>query len=570
MSTFETKTADNFIFDEALDPREHLSGSTPFLKRNLVYIPDQQAGNGTYTPGDMIFDSTSVASSGNVNAWRDMIIAHPFNTKVEFYASSAVTVTAPGSDRTAIGRSLIAHKNFCDVESVKVEANGKTLITATQGLEAFNTFKFLCTNTQDSLHKDAAVVGFYPDDVGQVGAAFSSYNAANNPLAPGITTSSYGANRGLIERQQNMLPTFNTNFMTTSNVANEGGTVDLGVGFPATAPTTPGTATLVSDIHGVRIIRGKDLCDFLDKHNLSRGVGYRFTLKFNQAVSTITFGTASITTPFSVLPTGVSTSITSGSKQPAMLCAGPGSVAAGLTFNTNATATLVISHAIDTTVNARINGGRLYLPSYELDPSHQEKLMASPSVTKEFMDFTTATTQTYAAPGAQINVQVSTSATNPRALIIVPSWSASAPTGGPTYGQAYLSERSPLSTVPGSTDGLLSLRDIQIKMGSDYILPDRLNYNWSAFIDHTGPIFALNGNQTAQTSGLITKKMWETNHRYYAFDLSRYPQAMNNLPQMISLECINNSAVAIELRCYLVYGRSAEFNLANGTLSVTA
>jgi hypothetical protein len=186
------------------------------------------------------------------------------------------------------------------------------------------------------------------------------------------------------------------------------------------------------------------------------------------------------------------------------------------------------------------------------------------------MDFTTATTQTYAAPGAQINVQVSTSATNPRALIIVPSWSASAPAADPTFGQAYLSERSPLSTVPGSTDGLLSLRDIQIKMGSDYILPDRLNYSWSAFIDHTSSIFALNGNQTAQTSGLITKKMWETNHRYYAFDLSRYPQAMNNLPQMISLECYNNSAVSIELRCYLVYGRSAEFNLANGTLSVTA
>jgi len=36
------------------------------------------------------------------------------------------------------------------------------------------------------------------------------------------------------------------------------------------------------------------------------------------------------------------------------------------------------------------------------------------------------TTQTHAAPGAAINVQVSTSATNPRALIVIPRWSQTA------------------------------------------------------------------------------------------------------------------------------------------------
>lgn len=561
MSTLETKTADNFIFDESLDPREHLSNSTPFLKKNLIYVQDQQAGNGSYTSGEVIIDSSSAASSGNMNEWRNSYTAVPMRDTVEYFAGSAVTLSAIPSSRFLVGS-----KNFCDLESVKVEANGKTIITATQGLEHLCTFKALCTNTQDSLTKDGAVINFWPDAVGQVGASATSYNAANVPSTIG-TTNYLGANHGLIERQQNLLPTTQTTFLPRDNVKNEGGCVDLGVAFPATAPTTLATATKLQDLHYVRIIRHKDILDFFDKHGLSRGVGYRFTFKFNQAVTTVSYPTS--VTPFAAPPSTVTivNSQTSGSKQPAMLCVGPGTPVTGLTYNATATTTLVLTHAIDTTPDARINGCRMYIPSYELDPSHQEKLLSQPVIKKDFMDFMTQSTQTFAAPNAPINVQVSTSATNPRALIVIPRWSQTLTGNG---GQGFFSDISPFSTVPGSTDGLLSLTNLQVKMGAEYVLPDRLNYGWSTFIDHISNIFALNGNQTSQTSGLITKKMWDANHRYYAFDLSRYPQAMNNLPQMISFECTNNSGVAIELQCILLYGRNAESNLANGTLTVTA
>ncbi len=558
MSTYETKTADNFIFDESMDPRESLSNSTPFLKKNLIYVPDQQAGNGTYTSGEVIVDSSSAASSGNLNDWRNSYTAVPMRDTVTCTFASTGTVTSGAGN----ARFLVGSKNFCDLESVKVEANGKTIITATQGLEALCTFKMLCTSTQDSLAKDGAVINFWPDDVGQVGVSATSYNAAN-ALTATATTNVIGANRGLIERQQNLLPTAQTSFLTAAAVKLEGGCVDIGTGAFSNATSS---AVTVQDLHYVRIIRHKDVLDYFDKHGLSRGVGYRFTFKFNQAVSTLTFASTG-TSPFNSLPATVTTSITSGSKQPAMLCAGPGTAAANLVLSTTTTATLVITHAIDTTSDARINGVRMYIPSYELDPSHQEKLLSQPVISNDFTDFMTQSTQTYAAPGAAINVQVSTSATNPRALIVVPRWSQTATGNG---GQGFFSDVSPVSTVPGSTDGLLSLTNLQIKMGSEYVLPDRLNYGWATFIDHISSIFALNGNQSSQTSGSITKKMWDANHRYYAFDLSRYPDAMKNLPQMISFEATNNSAVAIELQCYLVYGRKAERNLANGTLTVTA
>lgn len=557
MSIFETKTADNFIFDESIDPRDPLSVSTPFLKKNLIYIPDQQAGNGSYTSGEVIIDSTSAASSGNLNDWRNSYTVVPMvDTVTCTFATTGTISNAPSA------RFLIGSKNFADLESVKVEANGKTIITATQGLEDLCTFKALCTSTRDSLNKDGALINFWPDDVGQVGVSATSYNAANSITAVG-TTNNVGANRGLIERQQNLLPTAQTSFLSAAAVKTEGGCVDT-TPSAVFSQTTSATTTM-QDLHYVRIIRHKDILDYFDKHCLSRGVGYRFTFRFNQAVTTVTY--ASSTTPFANLPTTISTSITSGSKQPAMLCVGPGSTVAGLTLGTASVATLVLTHAIDTSANARINGCRMYIPSYELEPSHQESLLSQPIISKDFTDFMTQSTQTYAAAGTAINVQVSTSATNPRALIVVPRWSQTSTGNG---GQGFFSDVSPFSTVPGSTDGLLSLTNIQIKMGSDYILPDRLNYSWSMFNDHINSIFALNGAQTAQTSGLISKKMWEANHRYYAFDLSRYPDAMKNLPQMISLECTNNSAVSVELKCILVYGRNAENNLAVGTLTVTA
>lgn len=563
MSLFETKTADNFIYEEAADPRGHISESTPFLRKNVAYVVDSQAGNGSYTSGEVIIDSQSIAASGNVIDWRNAYIAVPKQTKVEnTFAPDPVSFTNAGGAN--IAKYLPALKNSAQLDSIKVEANGKTIITATQGLANMVNFKLLSISTQDSLQKDGAVIGFYPDDVGMVGAATTSYNAAN-AASTVFGDDPVGINRGLVERQHNFLPTYQTAFLTDAGIKNEGGAFDSST---AKGVFQTGTATnTLLDLHYVVIIRLRDLADYFDKHCLSRGVSYRFTLKFNQAVSTVVGVATATTTPFNGTPSSVTPQQISGSAQPAMLCCGTASIAASLTCSTGTVATLRITDQIDTTSDTRFSGVRLYVPSYELDPSHQEKLLAQPIIKKSFMDFMTQTTQTPAAAGASINVQVSTSATNPRALIVIPRWSQTATGNG---GQGFYSDVSPVATVPGSTDGLLSLTNIQVKMGSNYVLPDRMFYGWQQFIDHASSIFAVNGNQTSQTSGVISKKMWEANHRYYAFDLSRYPEAMSNLPQMVSLECVNNSAVSIELLCILVYSRDVEFNLASGSMTITA
>jgi hypothetical protein len=417
--------------------------------------------------------------------------------------------------------------------------------------------------TPASLAKDGAIIGYYPDDQGSAtDGALDSHNSGNDPITQYTSGDSpVQPNRGLIERQNAWLPSFNTSFMSDANVKEEAATYDAGTGSLPTAATNAD----VSDIHFVATIRLRDLHDYFDKHSLSRGVSYRLTLKFNQAVSTVV--SPSSATPFSATPT-ITTSQTSGSAQPAMLCWGGASMLGRLTGTANTVITATLTSAIDTTANARFSGVRLYVPSLELEPAHQEKLISqNPIIKRSFMDFMSQTTQTHAAAGAAINVQVSTSATNPRALLVIPRWSQTATGNG---GQGFYSDVSPLSTVPGSTDALLSLTNLQVKLGSNYVLPDRMFYTFAQFQDHVSSVFALNGDQTVNTSGLIDKKKFELNHRYYAFDLSRYPDAMSNLPQMVAVECKNNTQVAVELMCILLYGRDAEFNLANGSMTITA
>lgn len=561
MSTFETKTADNFIFDEALDPRLQDSTGTPFLHKNVAYVVDQQAGNGSYTSGEVIVDSQAISASGNFIDWRNAYLVVPKRTLVEFQ-----TDATSASGNSISKRDLIAAlKNNSQLDTLKVEANGKTVLTATQGLANLVNVKMLSTFTRDQLQKDGATIGFYPDDVGQVGKLSTSQN--NSTKLSGFTAGALpvGVNRGLIVRQQNWAPITETTFMNQANRSDEAMAINvlghLGTGGTSDSMTAGAYYTL-SDFHYVVIIRLRDIADMFDKHPISRGVSYRFTLRFNQASSIATY-TAASTTPFTTAPTFTTTQI-SGSAMPAILCAGPlNEPVLTLGTTTSAVSHVRISDTIDTSSDKLLSGVRLYCPSYDLEPSHQEKLLTKmPVIKRQFFDFLTQTTQGPIAAGGFFNVQVSTSATNPRALIVIPRWAAA--------DQGFYSDVSPFSTVPGSTDGLLSLKNLQIKLGSSYVLPDRVFYGYQMFLDHISCIFAENGGMTGRTSGLITKRMFEANHRYYCFDLSRYPEAMTNMPQMISVEGTSNCQKPVELLCILLYGREAEWDLRAGSMTITA
>ena len=314
-------------------------------------------------------------------------------------------------------------------------------------------------------------------------------------------------------------------------------------------------------------IRLKDLCDYFDKHpRLTRGIGYKIYLRVNQGTTTFThIATTAGTTPFSALAITAQSFTPLGSclTQPAMVHVGANTLSASLTWANNVTIsadTLKLTSAIDTGTNARINGVRLYVPSYECSPSAQAKLMAQPVLHRPFFDIYSNVIQNQLA-GGYINTQIASGISSPKALIVVPQIALAV--------NSFNSQGSALNPCPGCTDPQISLTSTQIKVGSQYILPDRINYDFVQFLENNVQLFSLNGNQTnALNSGNVDMTKFRHNYRYYAFDLSRYLDSQDSIPQMITFESFNNSSVAVDLYVYVLWERNGEFSLEKGAVQV--
>jgi hypothetical protein len=67
----------------------------------------------------------------------------------------------------------------------------------------------------------------------------------------------------------------------------------------------------------------------------------------------------------------------------------------------------------------------------------------------------------------------------------------------------------------------------------------------------------LNGNESnSMSSGLINQANWRNLHRYYAYDLSRYPIENEDRPVQITVNCNNYSGLNIDLKVFLLYGNN--------------
>lgn len=582
MSTFETKQLDNFVFDELVDPAEQNSVKTPFLRKNIVYQVDSQNGSGAYTSPDVIIDTQAIASSGNLLNWRDAYIAVPFRTKYEIKLStSGVSVAEENAKRKVIGL-----KSMSFLHSLKVEANGKVIISANEGLESLVNIKALSTWNRDMVEKDGPTVMFAPDSTGVLGTQDNNINVGNDTaFDESDTQRSCGAtafNTGLIKRQDALLPAVHSLYNSSSNtngvvdpdnIVAEGLCYDSCSVSTATAFDATSTAyQLMSDLHYVGIIRLRDICDLFDKHPLARGVSYRFTLKFNQAVSTWTQASSGHLLP----ATTVSTTMTTGNVQPAVASLGENTLSYDFLLNTAGTTAHRLTHKIDTDADndnskgqrAIFSGVRIYVESFEPSPEALETILGKEPVERWFNDYLYNTTPTSVAPNGNFNIQVSTSCTNPRAVIVIPRIAAGTDTN--TTETGIISAQNPFCMSPGCTDAFLSIINCQVKLGSSYILPDRVFYTYQAFLDNTRSVFSVDGGNTHMLTGLISKKGFETNMRFYVFDVSRYPEAMTDLPQMVAIEGKNNTKKMVELEVLTVYGRRAEWNNAQGSMTITA
>lgn len=407
---------------------------------------------------------------------------------------------------------------------------------------------------------------YYPDGVGAYTYTASSVgvnNTANLPTNISQFDKPESYNAGVLTRQQKLCP-YTTALTTQVKQKSEGDVIQTATGV---VPITTAANVVFSDLHFLATIRLKDLCDYFDKHpKLTRGIGYKFYLRVNQGTTTFTHDQPTAdTTPFSDLTitgqsfTGLSGSLT----QPAMIHVGANTTSYAMTWSNSVTIsanTLKLTSQVDSGENAIINGVRLYIASYECAPKAHEELIRQPPLSRPFFDIYNDVIQNQEA-GSYINRQIASGISSPKALIIVPQIAQAV--------NSCNSQGSALNPSPSCTDPQLSLTNTQIKVGSQYILPDRVNYDFIQFLENNVQLFGLNGNQTnSLSSGVIDFQKFRHNYRYYAFDLSRYLDSADNIPQMITFESFNNSNVAVDLYVYVLWERNAEFSLEKGAVQV--
>ena len=559
--SLETKISDNYIYDSTFTDEVSDTQKTPFLKKNLTFVTDSQNGSGTYTSGQLTFDGTSLAAVGgnSVQDWSNAYIVLPYNVKVTM---TNITQAEVGTVLKGVNY-LAGVKNNSLIDSITVEHMGKTIINQTANLSHLVNFKMHATTSVGDLAKASASRQYYPDSVGNSTTTASIAGTKNTDNNPTITTSNIDGfeihNSGLLKRQQLMSGWLATNYNTAAYLKQEADYYQTVTAFPALTETAVSTsASLFYDLHYNAIIYLKDLSDYFAKHSISRGAGYKIYVRVNQAVTTLVTG--STVNPFASAPTNTITSLTSGTVQPAILSIGANSLCAGFTIANARACTIIVTSIIDTSANARPNGLRLYVPGYECSPLTIEKITRNPIVTRPFMDVFNNVIQNQGTQ-AYINQQIAGAISQPCAIIIIPQLAQTT--------QTQTSQASVFNPCPGCTDPQLSLTQMQIKVGSQYILPDRLNYNFNAFLENTSQMFGLNGNQSRElTSGIIDAHRFRNNFRYYAFDLSRYPAAQGSTPQLISLECFNNSSVSIDLYVYVLWNRNCSTNILNGSIEV--
>jgi len=554
----DTLVGENYLFDNTLNKAGSDADTYLVKQKNFTQYIDQQRGQGDYTSGKVIIDAQS-GNTSDVNDWSDAYITLPNQYKLDVYASTATNITAFDPNY------LLTPKNCSLVESMRVEQGGRVIIEDCSNLSHLVSFRKHQTTSATSIGNDTGDI-YYPDSEfsESITASIAGVrNVSNCPITISTNAPNTFYNNGALMRQRQMIGNNRiTTFVSAAASANEQAPYQASTGGAGPLSTSASSPTTLSDVHYLAVIYLRDLSDYFAKHPLAKG-GYKFTFTINQAVTTMV--TASVTTPFSSAITLTATALTGpASVQPCMAnIGGTNCVNSPVTVNNAAILGYTLTSKIDTTANTRQSGVLLWVPSLTLSDKDEAKLLSQPIIHRTPFMINSSVYQNQGSL-SPINLQLFNAISNPRAVIIIPQFSAA------TGSQTQPSQASPFNPCPGVTDPL-SITRLQLRLNTKPILPAPINYGWTAFIQNTSQLFTANGGlgpSGAINTGQISLSKFMNNYRYYAFDVSLTSADQRDIPQMITLEGYNNSAVAMDLYVFVLYEQDCTFNIANATVQV--
>lgn len=539
--------AEKSVYERSLMGESPIDYEAIATKRIITQVTDNNQGS--YN-GWIRFNSNSF--SGLMTSFQEGIVSTPIKIVATAGAGNTVSQWTLG----------LKNGNVNLYDQVEFKLNGVSIITP----QVFNNipavFIMLASWSQETLRKLGPSLGFWPDStasfVWQSAASVNGIGFCNNidypPAAAALisTTAPELYNEGFYLRQRfiNSYSSAGYSNMTGSSAPGIATTalVQVQKSYVVVTASTGNTATYNLMIN----TRLPDLGDVFDKIPLCEVGTIELNLGYNQFNPTVTGAvTPSITQTSSGLQFGNT-------------C--PFMVASAFTNNGGALLTqAAVANTFVMTVgsNALTTGCTLTIPQYELTPEYRAQLLSTRPVQTVRYERIYYQVQSNIAPNGTINTQVVPSITNPKWLLSVP-----AATVGATNAAITVSEpQSCFDSFPGTTMPLASISQYQVNLGTRPVFSSPVTYEYDHFLNNVSRIQALNGSVTDRlNSGLISEFMWTNAMRYYVADLSRRSVENISVPTSVNVLGINNSATAMDLHSFLMYGDEFKIHTATGVI----
>jgi len=512
-------TADSFVYDSSMEHSGE-SEQTPFLKRELLYVQDQN-GNSDYSRNQIVFESQAMANNGLWSSWSESFVTIP--TIVEMYRDA--------HHETANIPHAIKWKSGCIlIDSIIVEINNSVVVQERRDVSAYCSYK---QHTQWSL-----------DDVNTKGDTWQ-YKKPSREWA-------FEAGRGLISADvgdDTITDEYDFKSGADAGVVSAKNLEESGADYYE----QKGNSHLYyKDVR----LRLKDIILF-ESMPMLRGASVKITLSLNQGSVTTTYADSAGGAAPGLATAG--TSVLRGSAFPIIRCL-PTTTAAAYVETINV-AVGQLTDAAGTVRKGQKQQARLYVPTYTMVDRHELAYLQKQTQKVLYRDVYIKTIRDNAA-GQSFQHTITNSMSRMKRLIVVPmlSKSASGACGRRPSDSPFCSEPSTCSPH--------FLSDIQVSLSGSNVYQSSIVFKYENFLQEMAGRYGVNGSMTdGVTSSLISMKDFDSGvFGYISVDLSRRLQYDDMTALSLEFKGKVNSPLPLDFLVYVEHEKDFTMDLATGAM----
>lgn len=555
---------DAYEFAESNLP-QGLMKNQPFSDYQYNYINDINSGIYNNVSQSLVqFDLSSLYNSSKWTNTKSHFIVIPI-----IRCAEALTNAPAASALTINNYYLTALKNLNTslVHQIDLQIGGKSVHQLTPFINLYTGVKLLSQLSSDDLELMGQVLGIYDVDNP---SSMSYYTIATNENSnPGIAnnyvkgsptpnissnTLAQGSDQANLALQ---LKTMQNKCISAgrglSSITNSN---QMGQEFQPTFEIVNGQAVWRDYV----VIFMKDILDAMDKIGLVRRLDAILRIYINTGFCRVTYPAASQLTFAGADSTFTDTC-------PIVVChngALPGTTTANNTASLNVG--LFVGKPPSYTFNgtsfanvpsSQMGACRYYYNSITIQPSLALDYISSNSAKSVIYDNVLYNTFVGIASGGNFSQLIQSGVSNIKAVVLLPLVAASV-TGFSAY-------KSPFDTCGGASGHPISLTNLQVAVGGVNQLSTSLNFTWENFVQQVSKFNKSSSSEYGIESGLISQQFWN-NNRFYIVNVRSTEDDLTT-PRNVVISFFNNSAVAIDVLCFVVYEDKLTINVSTGMIT---